>query len=208
MTYCKTNYPNAKVHYGFVGNSIGHATSYQYADNYIATVPYMMDKFADEGAHVLYGLECVMHDAHNMLTDYVHPNLAGSQAIAQFIYNYIVKGFDKYLKSYAFTGSDGSIVKAIYDGDTVGITIDGIATASQSGTLSGAVELADITNFAVRGSKGRRAYFTMCFQTASGYQPVTCWIEENKIKTYVPSAAAITYTGYMQSSYVMSTLMA
>lgn len=83
VTYCNTNYPNAEVLIGYIGNGDNSAEG---------TVASQIDGFfaykncVEHGAIYLSGVENVLHDNALMYSDHVHPNLNGKKALAKYIY--------------------------------------------------------------------------------------------------------------------------
>lgn len=70
--YCKSNYPNARVHIGYVTKS-WETAYYQYT--YDAFNAY--SACADYGAEYLTGSENIMHTYDSFLSDKVHPSVTG-----------------------------------------------------------------------------------------------------------------------------------
>lgn len=80
-TYCKTNYPNAKLHIGFISWALDRSTCGTYRNvcyNYRAIC-------AELGIDYLKGVEAAMHNTDYFNTvdypDGIHPNQAGNNAI-------------------------------------------------------------------------------------------------------------------------------
>lgn len=132
--YAASEYPNAKIHYGFVGNKL----SSTYTDANVrywmlSSIDKLYDFFDGVGADVMHGVEYVLHDARNMdSTDFTHPNTYGSQYLADFIYQWIENGYCKY-KAYARVPIGSSYIDVLIDG---GVTTLNVRIASTSGTAA------------------------------------------------------------------------
>ena len=98
-TYCKENYPNAKVRIGFIGNVIAGTTyasgySYEKLINGIETYK----NCTEYGAVYLNGVEVIMHDYRNInKNDYLHPTQDGSKALGRGIGEAIYSGSCHYV---------------------------------------------------------------------------------------------------------------
>ena len=89
VTYCKTNYPNAKVYLAFIANGVNNVngTKAQQLNVYYA--------YADcslLGAYYLSGCEAILRRPDLMNSDSVHPNSDGIAQIGKFLGEAIVTG--------------------------------------------------------------------------------------------------------------------
>lgn len=98
-SYCSSNYPNAKVRIGFIGNVIAgttYASGYSYGKLINGIEAYK--KCNEFGAIYLNGIEVIMHDYRNInKNDYLHPTQDGSKALGRGIGEAIYSGSCHYM---------------------------------------------------------------------------------------------------------------
>ena len=87
VSYVKTTFPNAKMHFCFIGNSY----LMSYADFKLAyNIVYA--KVHSLGEDWCDNIQYVMHNFKYIQTDKIHPNAYGSEALADAFYSYIKNG--------------------------------------------------------------------------------------------------------------------
>lgn len=212
INYIHTNYPNAKILYGFIGNFMSEsdaAHSLARKTLLLKGVPEFYDIFEKNGAIVMRGAEFPMHDARNCLSNNTtHPNARGAEAIARFIYTWYYKGFAKYQTHYDHTDSTGLHVIADINGEDTYVEV--VAWPAVSGTATSIDTILQLpSDFPVRGDGN---YDYPVFQpfalqvTGQGYVFVIGLIEDNKIQVAVGSS--ITYAGATKFCVNMNTMYA
>ena len=107
VTYCKTQFPNAKIYVGMIGNFGGFATAD--ATNRSNLNKYVVRAYQNImalGGLYLNGVEYIMHDYKSFMSDdNIHPNDLGYHWVAAGIYNAIETGATTYRSE-----SEGSII--------------------------------------------------------------------------------------------------
>lgn len=103
ITYCNTNFPNAQVYIGFIGNDT-HKTPEGYGKRYFLrtkTLPayHNCNKY---GAVYLNGVENIMKNYNLMSNDLIHPNENGYDELSKGIFNSIITGNYDYIASYTY----------------------------------------------------------------------------------------------------------
>lgn len=208
INYLKTTYPNAKIHYGFIGNALSATTTTaQMVGYYYNTLSLCNTMFREAGCAVMNGIEYVMHDATNMSSDMVHPNTAGSTAIANFIYEHL-KGLNpKYQHTVHFTNAWGQNADISIDGGITSVTMLGWGTkASGTTTAGGFTQVFDFDGSPIAGiyDQNARAFYPVLFMINSALTNVQASFGAKKLQVY--TAAAQTYAGINQTEITFSTL--
>ena len=89
ISYCKTQFPNAKVYVGMIGNNSNKTTAGQDIRN--ALYDYVIRSYQNSvryGGIYLSGIENIMHDYKEFMSeDGIHPNSTGYNFIASYISN-------------------------------------------------------------------------------------------------------------------------
>ena len=93
INYCKTEYPNAKIYIGHIGNSKGLEETNQLERLYclLRSIP-AYQNCSKYGANYLNGVEYIMKDYSNYY-DNSHPNDIASMNLAKGIYNAFKTGY-------------------------------------------------------------------------------------------------------------------
>lgn len=119
INYCKTEYPNAQVYIGHIGNSNGLAETNQIERMYclLRSIPAYQNctKF---GANYLNGVEYIMKDYSNYY-DSSHPNDIASMNLAKGIYNAFKTG---YCMSSFTRENNIPVTNSIVNGNTLPIS--------------------------------------------------------------------------------------
>lgn len=86
-TYCKQNYPNAEIMYGFIanGDGVNNGTLDQLEMVYNA-----YKNSIEYGATYLHGTEAILKNKECLENDGCHPTLTGKKMIAKYLYEAIV----------------------------------------------------------------------------------------------------------------------
>lgn len=208
INYLKSTYPNAKIHYGFIGNALSASTTTAaMVGYYYNTLSLCNTMFREAGCAVMNGIEYVMHDATNMSSDMVHPNSAGSAALANFIYEHL-KGLNpKYQHTIHFTNSWNQNCDISIDGPITSVAMLGWGTKA-SGT-TGAGGFIDVFNFAgspIAGiyDRNARVFYPVLFMISNNLKDIQASFGNKKLEVYTGTAQA--YTGINQTEITFSTL--
>ena len=112
VSYCKTNYPNARILVTYVGNGDNTASSGTRVEQYLAYVGYR--RSGEVGATYIPGGEAILKYPPNMDSDYSHPSIAGRQALANYLLQGLVTGNInvKYLAQPGTITFDNTVVGA------------------------------------------------------------------------------------------------
>ena len=119
FTYIKTEYPNAKLWFGYIGNLETKGLTV-YTDYLESVNQYMLGAGRNDAAYIS-GVENVMHNCQFFQADGIHPTTPGCQAIAEYI-NAFMKGGAAFAYSdfisitSSYFGPDSSIRQTIVDG--------------------------------------------------------------------------------------------
>lgn len=214
INYIHTNYPNARILYGFIGNFMsesdaGHSLARKTL--LLKGVPEFYDIFEKNGAIVMRGAEFPMHDARNCLSNNTtHPNARGAEAIARFIYTWYYKGFAKYQTHYDYSDqTTGAHIIADINGEDTYVEV----VAWPAGTTGTATYIDTIlalpSDFPVRGDGNYDypVYQPLALQVSGqDYRWVIALIEDKEIQIAV--GASVTYVGSTKLCIHMNTMYA
>lgn len=112
ISYLKSEYPNAKIAIGFIGNE--SAKNGGTWINYVTATKAYQNACGVNNVAYIRGGEYIMHDTENVQSDGVHPNANGASALARFISAWLAGDAYDYMKckTVPITSSyftDGSI---------------------------------------------------------------------------------------------------
>ena len=110
VTYIKTNYPNAKIYMGMIGNSKAlNGTGIRSV--MINNALYGYSKIAEyENCYYMKNIECVMRRYDYFISDNTHPNDAGAKMLAYAINeNVYGKGYEPIFNKAQITFSNATI---------------------------------------------------------------------------------------------------
>lgn len=208
INYCKSTYPNAKIHYGFIGNENGATTiTDPMTDLYYDMLGIITKTFRDEGCTIIEGIEYVMHDALNFGSDWIHPNSDGAEELAKFINEHLSGLKPKYQKIYTFTNSDLQQAYIAIDGAVTSILPFSFREAQMSLTGSGFIDVMDFSGSSIRGmhQSGRRFYFPLLATVSGNTTPLMACFTDSKLQVYSNSSITITAIAAVQTT--INTLM-
>lgn len=186
MTYCNTNYPNAKVYIGMIGWNIDSDGDAQYKRyQVIERVLPAYQECCDWGATYLNGVENVMHD-YSEYYDAAHPNQTACDRLGYYIYQAFKCGYasvtydDHYL---TFTNANistsyYSVVEKIVNNET--IIFDNNQYGSQIGFTSSQPTLA---NYELYIGTLNSKYFTTVY-TNSNIVTCNCVLKDTNNNYY------------------------
>lgn len=98
ISYCKTNYPNAKVHIGYLGNYWNNPQLRFDGRNVSVYYKQYANKF---GGRFIENSQYLLHDANYYAADETwHPNQAGHNSIAYNMTNYVLGGNIEAISDY------------------------------------------------------------------------------------------------------------
>lgn len=113
-TYCKTNFPNARILIGFCGNSVETSSILNGRTCWrVLKAIEQYQKCVDYGAEYLANVEYVLHDYGLFSADGIHPTVAGGAEIARAAIAAIRKGY-KMTRSHYYSDAAG-IASSFYD---------------------------------------------------------------------------------------------
>ena len=208
IAYLKSTYPNAKIHYGFIGNALSASTTTaQMVEYYYNTLSLCNTLFREAGCAVMNGIEYVMHDATNMSSDMVHPNSAGNTALANFIYEHL-KGLNpKYQHTVHFTNAWNQSCDISIDGPITSVAILGWGTKATGSTGAGGfVDVFDFNGSPIAGiyDRNARVFYPVMFMISGVLNNIQASFGAKKLEIYTASSNA--YTGINQTEFTFSTL--
>ena len=197
---CRTYFPNAKIHYGFMGNKRGKSAAEQ--KQLITLIRTCYGTAQACNWITCDGLEYVMHDVRNISTDNVHPSDTGSTILARFVLDYLVNGSPIYRAIYTgsanFKDLENNLhpISQVMDGNTEHTLIEpnGSMTAisitgntwAKIGSLSGSI---------FDYSSGR-AYPITIATREGGTIPAVIQIDTNRdVYIYIPQWSTSAITG-------------
>ena len=127
IAYALSQFANATVHIGFIGNKISkNATELA---NFMSAMNQYSSVCQVTPAKEIPGCSCIMHNARLMQADGVHPTTDGSREIAKFINAYlhgeypVYKAYAKCTLTSSYFDDSGSVVQCI-EGNTASIHLD------------------------------------------------------------------------------------
>lgn len=205
INYCKTTYPNAKLHYGFAGNQSGaDATTYDVLTRYYKLIPLLYNQFRAAGCHVIKGIENVLHDARNLGADWLHPNATGAEALAEFVFEYLRDGEAHYRAYEEFTNTDGAQLLISIDDDVTMVKC-AVGSGQSSGTITSEMNLINTAGSAIRGIKAINYYFQYYLIVSGAYTPALACYRESRMKVYTTGLSG-SYTGTSQVTVTLPTI--
>lgn len=104
-TYIDSEYPNAKIYFGMVGNSLNKGGTL--FNQLITCLQNIYTAWIENGGICITNVEYIMHDARNFVTDGIHPNTTGNNKIANFINSFLMGGNPDYKIFQQLTASNG-----------------------------------------------------------------------------------------------------
>lgn len=208
INYLKLTYPNAKIHYGFIGNNIGAATTTDViADNYYNMIGLITRVFRDAGCIIIDGVEYIMHNALNMEADWIHPNPDGCTELSDFITKHMNGLNPKYQKIYTFVNSIGQKAQIIIDGAITTLKCIDYASVSTGQLIQGGfTKFFELTGSAIRGTypQNKRAFYPAFFVVSSSTVVMEVCIGNSGVQVYSPTSG--TFTGIAALELSTSTL--
>ena len=130
INYCKTNYPNAKIYVGMIGNTgviDDTAGNMNLRNNLLNNVLNGYKSCVNSGGIYLNGVENVMHQYDLFDTsDYIHPNSNGGTELSNAIYQAMINGTYYINSNNEYTGvtinQNSSLNENIANNTSLGIS--------------------------------------------------------------------------------------
>lgn len=180
--YCKTEYPNAHIYLGYIGN-----TAMKNLDptiEYAMSVRTQINASKQAGVDYIHGIEYIMHYPAYSLNDYLHPTTVAGTVIAEYIYGY-VNGHNtgdfvsRFHSTSAFTNT-GSLNLSLVLFDTH--YNNSIGAANISGYLYGDMSGYDWIELGYFTDKSEIAFF------CNAYTPIIfeTWVFDNVDNEFKP----------------------
>jgi len=193
VEYTKTQFPNAKVHIGFIGNVKDKPNSTTYG-NYIKALNAYKTACGLCDASYISGCEYVLHNNSLLQADGVHPTNEGSCEIANFISAYL-KGTPyeySYYDAFNLTGAItvGVSVNACGSVTELAFGQGNIFSSAVNVTRSGAV-IASNTNANAYVTPTAPLYFKAVAYNGTEFVHVTLTYSNGVLKVHAPSSFTI-----------------
>lgn len=206
IAYCKTTYPNAKIHYGFIGNESGASSmTLTVAERYYQLIPLITNAFRDAGCSIIKGVEYVMHDARNFASDYIHPGATGATELSKFIYEHMQGLNPKYQKTVLFTNSSNQKALIAIDGETTSIQFLDFASMGSGEAVGGVFkEIFDLDGSPIRGMNYPLAFDLISVAYLTDYLNLPFCIRAGKAELY--ARQTLTFSGITTMKFTYSTL--
>ena len=175
--YVKTQYPNAKILIGFIGNFYTKDNST--LNQYVTALNVYQSEAGRNTAGYIHGVENVMHNNMFFIADGIHPTTAGGDAIAKYIAASIKGGsgysikVDSTITSSVITST--SSIKMSIDNDSVGVYLY-VPGAQNNITFTAltAVDLGEIDDKLLVGISGL-IHYGFCFVGGGGSFHTGLW---------------------------------
>jgi lysophospholipase L1-like esterase len=221
ITYCKANYPNAKIHIG--------STDW-YADMgaalYLRRIASVYKKCVKYGARYMSNIHFAMHNYSYFASDGLHPNQLGQNAIAEALVDYILHGacdiVSDYMTPIALTSTSNCAVQggenyktSLLNGlATFSLTSDSTsfgftAAVNLNGAWNSPIELASFTPTWFKGSTTEKNYAKVtigCHLQDGTWKQVEGYVWVANGKLYFDTANYVS-GGYSPTANIVAILM-
>lgn len=170
ITYLKSTYPNATIHWAFIGNS--YSMTFNAYKNLYACYSSLVNNSGD--ARWAKNTEYIMHNRLNMQADAVHPNATGSAVLASALAQYLITGSFNYSVTNTATitaGASTGTYTEIIDNNVYNLVFTALynSAAIQVPASNDVYEFATATNNMITG-RGAVSSVTSGFTTDNNYQ--------------------------------------
>lgn len=207
VNYAKATYPNARIYLAYIGNF--YPKNGTLVKDYALTLNDYIQYSESLGCFYIKDVEYVMHNFAFMQADGVHPTTAGCDALAGYIYQFLISGSGSGYKNYkvsTFTSSygSGSCTQIIDNGTAfINILFNFTADFTVGATLT---ELATIDSRLIEGCPGfippTDAY--VYDQTQLEYVPIKVFVYNGKVYaqkvSYHDTVVALANTSFQSAA--------
>ena len=208
FNYIKTEYPNAKLWLGYIGNlETKGLTVY---NDYIESVnQYVLGAGRNDAAYIT-GCEYVMHNCQYFQSDGIHPTTDGCQAIAEFI-NAFMQGGASFVYSDFISitssvfGSDSNIRQTIDNGIvTMNLTLSNTIAALTLAANGTPVACGTLSDPVISGIGGAIHYETIYIYDGTRHQACQWYVYNQTLYVRSVSGALNIPTGANSFANVIS----
>ena len=196
MTTAKTLYPNAVIHYGFIGRG-ARPNSGTLRLNIIKTIGDIQTEWAKNGGQFISNCEYILADARLMQSDGLHPNDNGADMLAKYVFNAILNGTVDVHHFNMITGSDHTVYETI-DNGLYQITMNATITLDTPENIyysaPHAISISSMTHDLSRTFGWCRDVMTASFDTVWMEGAFTIGDDQLMISPYSKTAVAVNST--------------
>lgn len=201
-TYCRSEYPNAKIHVAYVNNQNTSKNSGA-IENYVRSVRSYIEACGIHNLHYLANVEYLMHDDRLFVTDKIHPTTAAGELIAQALVCALNGTYNCVRNSGGTITGSGDGLGIIDTGSLQVFINNNIIELSPSLRFSASTlvisdrnwhEIGTLSNCAMFGQPGFPPKGVAKIYTDQGYKEMLWSVSEGKFSICIPTVSGTPYT--------------